>query len=97
MPALLAVLIYWFRVLRRPMDARLKRRHVGSSAIFAAGTGVVVLWVNGRPTTLPSRYEWGELAGVMAVYLFTWVADPGYPRTVAGAVVRRPGPYVSLA
>jgi predicted ferric reductase len=72
MPALLAVLIYWFRVLRRPMDARLKRRHVGSSAIFAAGTGVIVLWVNGRPTTLPSRYEWGELAGVMAVYLFTW-------------------------
>src|ERR1022692_91600 len=72
MPALVAVLVYWFRVLRRPMDVRLKRRHVGGSAVLILGAGMIVLWVQERPMTLPGRYEWGELAGVMAVYLFTW-------------------------
>jgi predicted ferric reductase len=72
MPALVALLAYWLRVLRRPMDVRLKRRHVGGSAVLTAGAGMIVLWVQQRPTTLPGRYEWGELAGVMAVYLFTW-------------------------
>lgn len=72
MPALVAVLVYWFRVLRRPMDVRLKRRHVGGSAVLTLGAGMIVLWVQERPMTLPGRYEWGELAGVMAVYLFTW-------------------------
>jgi predicted ferric reductase len=72
MPALVAVLVYWFRVLRRPMDVRLKRRHVGGSAVLTLGAGMIVLWVQERPMTLPGRYKWGELAGVMAVYLFTW-------------------------
>jgi predicted ferric reductase len=72
MPALVAVLIYWFRVLRRPMDVRLKRRHAGGSAVLTLGAGMIVLWVQERPMTLPGRYKWGELAGVMAVYLFTW-------------------------
>jgi hypothetical protein len=32
MPVLAAIL-YWIRILRRPMDARLKRRYVGEFAI----------------------------------------------------------------
>src|SRR5260370_30866831 len=54
------------------MEARLKRRHVGGSAVLAFGAGMTVLWVQERPMPLPGRYKWGELAGVMAVYLFTW-------------------------
>src|SRR5260370_36438271 len=54
------------------MDVRLKRRHVGGSAVLTLGAGMIVLWVQERPMTLPGRYKWGELAGVMAGYLFTW-------------------------
>src|SRR5260370_28051588 len=54
------------------MEARLKRRHVGGSAVPALGAVMIVLWVQERPVTLPGRYKWGELAGVMAVYLLTW-------------------------
>ena len=54
MPALVAVLVYWFRVLRRPMDVRLKRRHVGGSAVLTLGAGMIVLWVQERPMILTS-------------------------------------------
>ena len=90
---LVAVLIYWFRVLRRPMDARLKRRHVGGSAVLTLGAGMIVLWVQERPMTLPGRYKWGELAGVMAVYLsgerLTERGLSGRPHPAPGPRTRR--------
>jgi hypothetical protein len=63
MPALVAVLVYWFRVLRRPMDVRLKRRHVGGSAVLTLGAGMIVLWVQERPMTLPGRSPWPRSPG----------------------------------
>src|SRR3989442_10314459 len=72
MPALLATLLYWIRLLRRPMNAALKRRHVGSSAILVLGYGLVVLWARQRPAGLSDAYTLGEIAGVLAVYLMTW-------------------------
>jgi predicted ferric reductase len=72
MAVLLAVVVYWIRLLRRPLNAALKRRHVGSSAIFLLGFGVIVLWDRQRPAGLSAAYTFGEIAGVLAVYLMTW-------------------------
>jgi len=72
MPVLLATLLYWIRQLRRPMQAGLKRRHVGSSAILLLGFGVVVMGDRQRPVRVSAAYAFGEIAGVLAVYLTTW-------------------------
>src|SRR5712671_805910 len=72
MPVLLAMVVYWIRLLRRPLNVALKRRHIGSSAIFLLGFGVVVLWDRQRPAGLSAAYTFGEIAGVLAVYLMTW-------------------------
>jgi predicted ferric reductase len=68
----LAGLLYWLRILRRPMDARLKRRHVGASILVTLGAVVVVIWERARPPGLANSYFWGEVAGVLVVYLLTW-------------------------
>jgi len=72
MPIFLAILGYWIHLLRRPMDARLKRRLAGASAILVLGIALVALWVRQRPAGLTDLYVWGEIAGVLAVYLMTW-------------------------
>ena len=72
MPLILAAVLYWVRLLRRPKDARLKRRHAGGSVVVILGGALVVLWERARPAHLPTSYAWGELAGVDAVYAMSW-------------------------
>ncbi len=72
MPVLLGVFVYWMRLLRRPMDARLKRRRVGGFTIVALGVVVVKLWLSARPAGLADAYVFGEIAGVLGVYTMTW-------------------------
>ncbi len=71
MPLLIAAVVYWVRVLRQPIDPRLKRRHVGGFLIMALGVMLVVLWVHQRsgPAT---GWFWGEVLGVLAVYVLCW-------------------------
>jgi predicted ferric reductase len=69
---IIAAILYWIRILRRPMDARLKRRYVGEFALGFGAAGVLTLWWDQRPSGFSSSYFWGELAGVMSVYLFSW-------------------------
>lgn len=70
-PLLLAML--WLRrLIRRPMDPRLKRRELGAFSIFALGWSVVGLWALLRPDGMPTEYLAGELSGVLAVYLMVW-------------------------
>jgi hypothetical protein len=56
MPVLVAIL-YWIRILRRPMDARLKRRYIGEFAIGFGAAALITLWINVR--THPSL-PWGD-------------------------------------
>ncbi len=71
MHALIAVALYWARVVRRPIDARLKWRRIGGFLIIALGAALVRLWVN--PKALPSNgLFWSEVLGVLAVYAFCW-------------------------
>jgi len=72
MPLILAALLYWIRLLRRPMDARLKKRQAGNFAVFAIGSSMVPLWLRDAPSDLPTSYVWGELCGVLAVYAMSW-------------------------
>ncbi len=51
---LVAAPLYWGRILRRPIDPRLKRRHVGGFAVVALGAGVLGLWVRARPPDWPT-------------------------------------------
>jgi len=71
MPLLIAAVVYWVRVIRQPIDPRLKRRHLGGFLIIAIGVMLVVLWVRQRPG--PSNgWFWGEVLGVLAVYVLCW-------------------------
>ena len=71
MPLLIAAVVYWVRVLLRPIDPRLKRRHVGGFLIIAIGVVLVGLWVRQRPGPSNSWF-WGEVLGVLAVYVLCW-------------------------
>lgn len=73
-----AVIIYWIRILRRPIDARFKRRYVGEFTFGVGAAAVVWLWWEDRPSGFGDSYFWGELAGVVAVYLYS--ARPVRPR-----------------
>jgi len=69
---IVAAILYWLRILRRPMDARLKRRYVGEFALGFGAACLITLWWDLRPAGFENSYFWGELAGVMAVYLYSW-------------------------
>lgn len=69
MPVIAAIL-YWIPILHRPMDARLKRRYVGEFAIGFGAATLVTLWWDVRPSGFGNSYFWGELTGVMSVYLY---------------------------
>jgi len=71
MPVIAAIL-YWIRILRRPMDARLKRRYVGEFALGFGASCLLTFWWDLRPSGFANSYFWGELTGVMSVYLFSW-------------------------
>jgi len=70
--SVVAAILYWIRILRRPMDARLKRRYVGEFAVGFGAASLVSLWWEVRPSGLENSYFFGELTGVMSVYLYSW-------------------------
>jgi predicted ferric reductase len=72
MPFLVAIAIYFVRVLRRPMDVRLKLRHVGPVAVMAGAVALVLAWGQLKPAGIATSYLLGEVLGVLAVYLMTW-------------------------
>ncbi len=65
---MLAALLYWWRIGRRPIDARLKRANTGGFLIVAGAVAFLGLWNGLRPAGVAGFYFWGELAGVGAVY-----------------------------
>ncbi|MEV6621151.1 ferric reductase-like transmembrane domain-containing protein [Amycolatopsis sp. NPDC051106] len=72
MSFLVAIAIYVIRVLRRPMDVRLKLRHAGPLAVVSGAGAVVAAWSKLRPDGIATSYLLGEVLGVLAVYLMTW-------------------------
>lgn len=68
----LAAVIYWWRVLRRPIDSRLKWRQTGPFTVLTSAVLVAGLWLDRAPRPLPAGYRWGELAGVLAVLAMAW-------------------------
>lgn len=72
MPVLIATILYWLRIVRQPIDPRLKRRHLGGFLIVALGIGLARLWDAQRPVGQLSGQFWGEVLGVLAVYSMCW-------------------------
>jgi hypothetical protein len=54
---------------RRPIDSRLKMRQLGPVAVVAGGAVIVYAWLGLCPATITRVYLFGELAGVLSVYL----------------------------
>ncbi|GLY90529.1 ferredoxin reductase family protein [Actinoallomurus iriomotensis] len=72
MPFLVAIAIYVLRIMRRPMDIRLKLRHLGPVVVMTGAVALVLTWDRLRPNGVATSYLLGELLGVLAVYLMTW-------------------------
>jgi predicted ferric reductase len=72
MPILVAIAIYAVIIARRPIDKRLKKRHVGPLAMASAGVALFLAWDWLHPAGVSTTYFLGEFAGVTAVYLMTW-------------------------
>lgn len=72
MPFLVAIAIYFIRILRQPMDVRLKLRHVGPVVVVFGAVALVLAWGRLRPAGITTTYLLGEVLGVLAVYLMTW-------------------------
>jgi len=71
MPVVAAVLLAWGRILRRPVDVRLKQRHVGPSAVVLLCSAVYLTWDRCRPGGFAATYFYGELAGVLGICLLS--------------------------
>ena len=71
MPIVLALIWRWVWLVRKRIDPRLKLAQVGASVILVGALAVVELWLHFRPAGVSGAYKWGELAGVMAVYLMS--------------------------
>lgn len=97
MPFVLGLLAYLVGLVRRPIDRRLKQRHVGSFVVVAGAVAVTLLWWGLAPEDIHTAYLLGELAGVLSVYLMAWTIDPGRESACPGTVVRRARPDVSPA
>ncbi|HEX6520279.1 MAG TPA: hypothetical protein VF070_09755, partial [Streptosporangiaceae bacterium] len=69
---LIAIAVYAVIIARRPIDKRLKKRHVGPLAMVSGGVALFVAWDWLRPASVSTTYFLGEFAGVSAVYLMTW-------------------------
>ena len=69
---LIAIAFYAVVIARRPIDARLKRRHVGPLAMASVGVVLYLAWDWLRPGGVSTVYFVGEFAGVSAVYLMSW-------------------------
>lgn len=72
MPFLVAIAIYVLRVIRRPMDIRLKLRRAGPVAIVTGAVALVLAWDWLQPSGIATSYLLGEVLGVLAVYLMAW-------------------------
>jgi predicted ferric reductase len=72
MPFLATLAIYVVRILRRPMDVRLKLRHVGPAVVSVGAVAMVLAWGRLRPAGIGTSYFVGEILGVLSVYLMTW-------------------------
>lgn len=71
MPIVVAALLYVGHLLRKPMDARLKRRQGGPFLLVMLAAVVLALWVRERPSELTVGYIAGETAGVLSTYLLS--------------------------
>ena len=69
---LIAIAIYAVIIARRPIDKRLKKRHVGPLAMASGGVALFLAWDWLHPAGVSATYFLGEFAGVTAVYLMTW-------------------------
>jgi predicted ferric reductase len=72
MPFLALIAIYAIRIARRPLDARLKKRHAGPLAVAALAVVLYLAWDWLRPGGVSGVYFLGEFADVTAVFLMTW-------------------------
>ncbi|MFJ8021472.1 ferric reductase-like transmembrane domain-containing protein [Streptomyces sp. NPDC096311] len=71
MPVLIVIAIYAVRIARAPLDARLKKRHVGPLTVTAGAVVLYLAWDWLRPEGLSTVYFVGEFAGVLSVYLMS--------------------------
>lgn len=71
MSVVAALLLYAGRVLRRPMDVRLKQRQGGPFLLVVLTITVLAVWMRYRPGGLPASYFYGELTGVLTVHLLS--------------------------
>ncbi|MGW7821581.1 ferredoxin reductase family protein [Streptomyces puniciscabiei] len=72
MPFLIAIAIHLTRILRRPIDRRLKQRQAGPLTVTTGAVLLLITWDRAEPAGITTVYFLGELAGVGAVYLMTW-------------------------
>ena len=68
---LIAIVFYAVLIARRPIDRRLKKRHVGPLSIAGVGVVLFLAWDWLHPQSVGTTYFVGEFCGVSAVYLMT--------------------------
>ncbi|MFF0011322.1 ferric reductase-like transmembrane domain-containing protein [Streptomyces sp. NPDC005374] len=71
MSLLIVIALYALRILRRPLDGRLKKRYFGPIVVAVLAVDLGLVWNEGRPTGVDGIYFLGDLAGLMAVYMMT--------------------------
>ncbi|AUG76879.1 Putative oxidoreductase [Kitasatospora sp. MMS16-BH015] len=71
MPVLIVIAIYAIRIARAPLDARLKKRHIGPLSVTTGAVMLYLAWDRLRPEHLSAVYFAGEFAGVLSAYLMS--------------------------
>ncbi|GAB2552730.1 ferredoxin reductase family protein [Nocardia heshunensis] len=71
MPVLIAIAVYAIRILRAPMDVRLKMRHAGPLGVVTGAVLLYLAWDWLRPDGVTAVYFVGEFTGVLAAYLMS--------------------------
>jgi predicted ferric reductase len=71
MPVALTLGCYLAWLWHRSIDSRLKMRQLGPVAVFAGAAVIVYAWLGLCPKTVTRVYLFGELAGVLSVYLMS--------------------------
>lgn len=72
MPFLIAIAVYAHRIAHRPMDARLKRQHVGPLVVACLLVVLYLAWDWLKPADVSLDYFAGEFPGVTSMYLMVW-------------------------
>ena len=73
MPFLLAIVATAVRIARRPLDARLKKRRFGPLVVAAVGVVLGLMWDWSPAPHVGLEYRFGEIAGVVAIWLMVVV------------------------